>query len=210
VRNFDADVAAELAKEVLYYFNLIEFQFANTYCYTDRDASVFHGGNRYYPRSYKFNNIALSGSMSVDKVSISMDNTDRVFSGILLNEDVRNKPVIISFGVRVKPEGLPEEDLVETLFTGILAGWDIEGDSKVKIEVANEFILWNKKTLRKHAASCPWAFKGEECGYGGSAKSICDKSYDTCVLLGNQTHFGGFRFLPVIAEKEIWWGRTRG
>jgi hypothetical protein len=146
----------------------------------------------------------------VDNVSITMSNADNVFSGILLNEDCRNKPVVISFGIRRKPAGQPEEEIVETLFRGLLAGWGPLTEKKAPIKVANEFILWNKKTLRKHAASCPWAFRGEECGYAGSVKSVCDKSYDTCLLLGNEARFGGFRFLPVIAEQELWWGRTRG
>jgi hypothetical protein len=104
----------------------------------------------------------------------------------------------------------PEVDEVQPLFRGILAGWDIEGDNKINIEIANEFILWNKKTLRKHSPSCPWAFKGEECGYQGVAKSICDKSYDTCLELSNQSHFGGFRYIPIITETELWWGAVRG
>ena len=429
MRNFDPDILTELAKEILYYYNTIEFQFTSTYRYTDRDVSVFVGANRYYPRHFTFNNISLSSTMGVDSVSVSMENIDRVFSGIILNEDVRNKTVILSFGVRRKPTDItgsvslsnmklsladgiafvdfslasvltdylgskltitdsagkkaigyikavgtgetysdelvtsnwdnatfttwtpgigslitraaraipngycyhyegsslagklvkcintvtfsvgdvahwqidmcqypninalsfddngtsyktaqsnfnclrvsasaavdfsltsfsaqyvltpsatgvtivstpggaiqnwesietgfnyndvngytylieqPEIDEVQPLFRGILAGWDIEGDNKINIEISNEFILWNKKTLRKHSPSCPWAFKGEECGYQGVAKSICDKSYDTCLELSNQSHFGGFRFIPIITEKELWWGSVRG
>lgn len=395
MRNYDADMTAELIAEVTAMFFLLEFQLTSgTYRYTDRDVSVFYSGNRYYPINFKFNNISISGSMSVDNVSLTIDNIDRVFSGILLGEDCRNKPVVIRFGARRKPadvmteisqyppvhnatyvkstneypgglyaphlatnpassligswesnawvtemginsqqrfhidlgtskivdriyyenshhigaltdcgannfilqgsnnaaafaeltyatdtnwttiqSGLhfdqhienigggsegnvadpkyititnstayryyaikiadnwgnanvigirrialqaqepveqAEEDLVEDLFTGLLAGWDIEGDSTVNVEVVNEFVLWNKKTLRKHSASCPWSFRGTECGYGGSGLTICDKTYDTCNSLGNGEHFGGFRFLPSIQEKETWWGVVKG
>lgn len=35
----------------------------------------------------------------------------------------------------------------------------------------------------------------------------CDQSYDRCVILGNTTNFGGFRWLPGLATKNIIWGR---
>lgn len=207
MRNFDPTMLAELAKEVVEAFCLLEFQFTSaTYRYCDRDVSVFVSGDRYYPRGFQFRNVSLSSSMSVDKVSITLDDVDSVFTAIVLSEDVRNKPVIIKVGVRLT-DGT---EIVEDFFTGILAAWDIEGDCKVNVEVANEFILWNKKTLRKHSSSCPWSFKGTECGYGGTAIEVCDKSYDTCLSIGNEVHFGGFRFIPVIADTELWWGKVKG
>ncbi len=36
----------------------------------------------------------------------------------------------------------------------------------------------------------------------------CDQTFDRCKELGNQRNFGGFRFIPAIAEKQIWWGRV--
>ncbi len=204
MRNFDPDMVAELAKEVVEAFCLLEFQFTETYRYCDRDVSVFVDGNRFYPLGFSFDNISLSSNMSVDSVAMTIDNTNRVFSGILLNEDVRNKPAIVKVGVRLTDGS----EIVEDLFTGIVASWDIEGDSKVKIEIANEFILWNKKTLRKHSASCPWSFKGSDCKYAGTAITMCDKTYDTCLTLGNEANFGGFRFIPVIADQQLYWGRT--
>lgn len=206
MRNFDPDMVAELAKEVIEAFCLLEFQLtSDTYRYCDRDVSVFVSGDRYYPRGFSFNNISLSSSMSVDKVSLTMDDTDSVITGIVLNEDVRNRPVVIKVGVRLTDGS----EIVEDLFAGIIASWDIEGDSKVIIEVGNMFLLWNKKTMRKHSASCPWSFKGSDCKYAGSAISICDKSYDTCLEIGNEANFGGARFIPVIAEQELMWGRVR-
>lgn len=204
MRNFDPDMMAEFAKEVVEAFCLLEFQFTETYRYCDRDVSVFVSGNRFYPLGFSFDKISLSSNMSVDSVAMTIDNTNRVFSGILLNEDVRNKPAIVKVGVRLTDGS----EIVEDLFTGIVASWDIEGDSKVKIEIANEFILWNKKTLRKHSASCPWSFKGSDCKYAGTAITMCDKTYDTCLELGNEANFGGFRFIPVIADQQLYWGRT--
>lgn len=40
-----------------------------------------------------------------------------------------------------------------------------------------------------------------------STATWCDQSYDRCVILGNTTNFGGFRWLPGLATKSIVWGR---
>ena len=45
----------------------------------------------------------------------------------------------------------------------------------------------------------------DECHYGG-AQTWCDQTYERCKVLTNKDNFGGFRFLPYIMEKEIWWG----
>lgn len=45
----------------------------------------------------------------------------------------------------------------------------------------------------------------DECHYGG-AQDWCDQTYERCKMLANKDNFGGFRFLPYIMEKEIWWG----
>jgi len=39
-----------------------------------------------------------------------------------------------------------------------------------------------------------------------SSETWCDKSYDRCNTLGQTNNFGGFRWLPAIQEKDIWWG----
>jgi hypothetical protein len=95
-----------------------------------------------------------------------------------------------------------------TLFEGSLDGWDLD-EEKVSITVASELVRWNQKTLAKHSPSCRWKkFKGTECAYAG-AEVWCDRTYTRCAQLVNTANFGGFRWLPSIQEKEIWWGRNR-
>lgn len=107
-------------------------------------------------------------------------------------------------------------NIVEELFRGFIGEWEITGDASVTIGVNSEFIMWNKKVLRNHSASCQWTYCGTECGFTPSnALETCDFSYNNCVAkntvkAGQSLRFGGFRFLPVIAEKEVWWGRTQG
>jgi len=48
-----------------------------------------------------------------------------------------------------------------------------------------------------------------QCLYAG-AETWCDRTYARCTVLGNTDNFGGFRWLPSIIDKEVWWGRLRG
>jgi len=48
-----------------------------------------------------------------------------------------------------------------------------------------------------------------QCLYAGG-ETWCDRTYARCLVLGNTDNFGGFRWLPSIIDKEIWWGRLRG
>ena len=87
-----------------------------------------------------------------------------------------------------------------------LVGRPLAGEPDMEIRIVNEMVLWNQKTLRIAQSTCPWIFRGAECGYGGSA-SWCDQSYERCTALGNADRFGGFEFLPSIMERQVWWGR---
>ncbi len=418
MRNFDADLVAELLEEVTSTFYLLEFQFDSTYRYTDRDVSVYYGGNKYEPLSFDFGNLVYAANMSVDRVTVDIDNVSLWLSAILLGEDVRNKTAILSFGclyglpylsddsligywplnetsgtnapdesdnsndgtlvnmedadwvdgvvgkclsfdgvnkyvdcnnavnlavtgsmtigmwvnktsyvyygglickwyqnefdicaksaqeirilqgdgthedivfdsftwnndewyyftvvrdavnkklrlyvngvqsgaeksytrvvsssnrkvtigrrsegtaqafnglideVRIYDKALSVDEVkalynnpsnkylgVVDLFRGFVGDWEIS-ELQARVTLVNEFILWKKKTLRTCSATCPWPFKDATyCKYAG-AESWCDQSYNRCLALGNSANFGGFRFLPAIAERQIWWGRV--
>jgi len=214
MRNFDPDMAAELLKETTQQFFMIQFGFSTPYYCTDLDIPVYYDGNKYLPRDFDLGDINYAAALSVDKLSVEIDNVDSQLSAMLLGEDVRNKWVTVYRGL-IRPAEPPtqaQEIYVAPIFQGLLDGWE-DTEPKARIDVVNEFVLWKKKTLRLAQATCPWTFKGEECAYSG-AETWCDQSYERCVALGNNLGtggvggFGGFRFLPAISEKEIWWGRT--
>ena len=386
MRNFDPNIAAEIEKESLRFFFLLEIQGAETYRFNDIDIPIFHGGELFACRSFSFDQLSGSANLSVESLDIEIDDADQVISALVLGEDVRNKIAILYFGViaaeasagpligyasayppaqsdtyvkatsktdtdhwayhatdpaksltgldsngwasainsptnqrvhidagrAIVPARIYYENFhhnggntdagaktftlwgsndagsfadltygndtgwtqlttsqatldehaaanaadpkyitvtgsaayryfalkiadnwgdgtlmglrrievqeavysstkihIQELMRGIIGGWDIYGDSKVKLNVTNEMILWNKKSLRPQSSSCPWTFKGVECAYAG-AETWCDQSYARCVDLLNAAQFGGERFLPAITEREIWWGRQRG
>lgn len=209
MRNFDPEYAAELAKEVVSSFWLIGFTFTEPFYITDSDTPVIHGGVHYLPRDFSFDELALAAALTVDRVTIDLDNAGREWSAILLGEDVRNREVIISKGVKLRSTA-PWRTLVEERFYGIVDGWRLKGYQRAALTITNELVLWNKKTLRNAQSSCPWVFKqaGGECRYEGS-EEWCDQSWERCCALGNELNFGGERFINAIQEKELWWGRTR-
>jgi hypothetical protein len=202
VRNFDAGLAAELAKSAYRFFNAVEFQFTSTYYYTDFQFPIYLDGHKHNPIGMEVGSISTAAMMSADSVTIKMDDANLAISGILLGEDVRNKTAILTYGAI----GSDYQVIASAvMFRGFVGGYELQEPS-ADITIVNEFILWRKKTLRTAQASCPWAFKGTECTYAG-AETWCDKSYERCQALSNDMSFGGFRFLPSLMDKEIWWGR---
>jgi hypothetical protein len=230
MRNFDAEIAAEIEKENLRFFFLLELQLTTTLRLNDIDINIYHESELFVPRSFSFDSLAGSANLSVESFDIDIDDTDQVMSALLLGEDIRNKIAILYFGVIARTIVAPtywEEDVdwtpgiewegetyktemhIQEFVRGIVGGWELYDDNKAKINITNEMVLWNKKCLRPQSSSCPWTFKGTECTYAG-AQTWCDQSYDRCTALSNSNQFGGERFMPSVIEKEIWWGRQRG
>lgn len=209
---FDADIAAELSKENLKPFFMLELQLSTTHRWNDIDIDIIDDlGNKFTPRSFDFGSIVGSSGMSVESIDMEVDDTDSAVSAIVLGEDVRNKTATVYFGVIIPPcTAVPSGGIkTQELLRGVIGGWELYEDGKAKITVTSEMVLWNKKSLRPQSSSCPWAFKGAsgECGYSG-AETLCDQSYDRCLELANTDNYGGDRFLPAIVAREIWWGRV--
>ena len=204
MKSFDSNITAELAKEIASTFFFVEMQFASTYRYTDCDIDMYYGGNKYSSFPFSIGNVVNSAGLSVDSLELNFSNVDLAMSSIVLGEDVAGKTCILSFFMVAADYTVIE---AEELFRGMVAEWELT-ESKLRIKLVNEFIFWSKRTLRTCQASCRWEFKGTECTYSGAA-TWCDQSYARCLSLGNTDNFGGFRFLPSLEEKKIWWGRTQ-
>jgi hypothetical protein len=203
MRNFDANLAAELAKEILTDFYLLELQFSpGTVYFTTLDRPVAFGGHLYQPLTFQTGDLNVTTALSVDKVVAEIDNAGLQFSQYLLAADQRGKLCFISYGVLLTSGAVA----CSTLFNGMLGSWEIQGDNKVSLTIVNEFILWSKRALRGSGSGCPWTFKDTECAYAG-VQTWCDQSWERCDTLANRDNFGGNPFVNVTAEKKIWWGR---
>ena len=89
-------------------------------------------------------------------------------------------------------------------------------EERLKVTVTSIFHQWSQHTMNQHSASCRWqVFNSSTLGTSGiecrstAGADWCDRTYERCKQLNNSSHFGGFRFLPDIVDKEIWWGRLK-
>jgi len=204
MRNFLPGITDAIESESLTYFFLLELQFNNTLRITDCDIPIIYDSETFTPREFKFGDISGSVALAVENIDIEIDDTDQALTAIVLNEDVRNKWAILYVGA-IDSDGTVT---VQEFSRGIIGGWELYDDNIIKLGITNELVLWNKRPLRIQMSSCPWVFKGTECGYSGAATS-CDQTYQRCVVLANTDNFGGDRFLNSLIVKELWWGRTQ-
>jgi len=93
------------------------------------------------------------------------------------------------------------------LFNGEIDSFAINEET-LKLKLGSYFSKWAHKSISQHGSSCRWrVFKGTECQYVG-AETKCDRRYETCVLYTNTINFGGFRWLPDLEDKVVFWGPT--
>ena len=204
MKTISTAVNAQLEAEQFQYFYTVEIRLSGTTLYyTDCDRPVHYNNIRYYPAPLGFADIAYAASLSVDQVTVEFGNASLTMSAYLLGEDARNKTIIIGQGCMNSGGAVLG---ITNLFQGIIGEWEVRED-RATIRALNELVLWRKRPLRSASATCPWLFKGAECAYAG-AGAWCDQSYSRCYELSNQANFGGFRFLPALMEKELWWGRV--
>ena len=202
MRDFDNSHLARISVEEATVFWLVDLEIAsgsNQY-FSTLDIDTLYDGNLYRSFDFRVNAISYSLSMAVDKVRLDFANVNMEMAAILLNNSIKKRPCIIYLGAM---DGMTP--LVEAVFYGIVSEWNM--DEKIAdVQIVNEFVFWNKKSLRLPSDLCQWPFKSSECGYSG-AETICNGTYTRCQALGNTAQFGGDRFLPALEEKEIWWGK---
>jgi len=207
MKTFSANLIAALEDEEATGIVLLDMQFATTLRYSNAEIPWYDASsNLYTPAAIDFGAVNYAPSGAVDTMKIGFPNIDLGMSAVVLGQDVIGKTVIVTV-VILDTTDFAVVDTFES-FRGIVDDWALDED-QVTFDLVNELILWRKETLRTASSSCPWPFKGDECGYSGG-ETACDRTYNRCTALGNTDNFGGFRFLPSIMEKDIWWGRVPG
>lgn len=209
MRDIDSDILAELIKSEFRPFFLFDKEIDSThYRYTDCDVPIVFGGNTYTPLGFDIAGINYSSRNIVDSVDIHIDNLDSVMTSLFVGGTPQGSTVTLDLVLLDA-----SYDIVgpasATIFEGTIDDWELD-EEKLFETIVSIFSQWAQKTLSKHSASCRCkVFKGTECGYSGGG-TWCDRTYARCQTLGNTDNFGGFRWLPSIVDKEIWWGRLRG
>jgi len=200
----DPAFLASLQNESARVVALVDFGFATPYRVTNLDIDYWYGGQQYLAREVSIGVIVSTSGLSVDRVEIKVANPSRELSAILLGADQRGKLVTIRVAA-IDDDG----QLIGSgeAFAGLLSNYEIF-DDRADLKCVNFLVMWKKKAMRKAQSSCPWPFRGSECGFAGS-EDWCNQTYDRCAALGNTDNFGGNRFLDYLAEARIWWGRVQ-
>ena len=205
MRSLPTDLALEIGKDFAFFCHVLKMELSTAVYYTDLDMDVIWEGNTYLSRGLRFHNTSLNITAAIDRTSFEIDNTGLEFSSLVLSEDTRGRACTIHIAAIDKNGQVRAAD---TPFVGMLDSITVD-NRKAVFDVYSHMILWKRKCpARIHQSSCPWIFKdAATCRYAG-AELWCDHSYDRCVALSNSNNFGGFRFLPSLQNKQIWWGRS--
>jgi len=204
MKGLPAELTAELVKEYHAIFHLFELSFSTTLRITDADIDIYYDAHWWASKGVSFDSATFSASPKVDSIEFQMDNVDLSISNIIMNQEIRGK------GCTIYRVALNKNMAVlgsTKLFVGFVDTVEIDG-KRGRFTIYNHFIRWKMATPRRiHQATCMWTFKGAQCAYSG-VETWCDHSWERCIALANKLNFGGFRWLPALIEKSIWWGRV--
>ncbi len=222
MRALQAILVDELAKE----FNMIRHLFKLTYGtiasplykkWTDCDQDIYFDGAWWTAIGIKFDPIENSITGNVEEVSVTISNVDKIFSDLVLSEDIRGKSFNIyrvALDNNLAVLGYSTEVSLPTAFRGFIDSMEIDRQD-AKIQVSNEFVRWQILTPRRICdPTCYKVFKGSDgdCGYIDGTihpadDSWCDKSKSRCVTLLNTINFGGFEHISELADETFHWGQ---
>ncbi len=212
-RTYSSQIQAQLEAEELRPFYLLSMTISGTsYRYTDCDVPI-HLTNTYNPRGFQFQPVKYSMGQIVDKLTFSIDNLDSVFTALFTGSTPQGSAATLKMVVLDSSYQIVGDSAI-TLFEGELDSWELT-ENQLKATVTSLFHQWSQTTLSKHSPSCRWkVFNSSTVGSSGAecastaGSTWCDRTYSRCIELSNSTNFGGFRFLPSLVDKEIWWGRV--
>ena len=204
MRNWPANLITQLESEGYRPHHLVAFNFSTPLRYTNCDVPLVYGGNLFDPRPFNVPEISYSIGSSVDKISLEIDMADR--NAALLSEFVGGTPgdTTTHLYLQVLDADMQEISTI-VLFQGKIDSYEYN-QPVLRISVTSFHALWNKRSMEISTPTCRRNFKQPDCGYAG-VETWCDRSWSRCISLANTVRFNGFRFLPDIEDKEIYWGR---
>lgn len=184
---------------------LVEMALSSTYRYVDSDIDIWYSSNQYLARGLKVSQVGFQLNMSVDKATLVLDNTDRSIGAIIEGNHVWDSVVTIRRAALTDIGAVSGQHAV---FVGVIDSAEFN-EQQAKFNIYNILIYWKRKAPRRfYSPSCQVnQFKDSYCAYSG-AETWCDRSWERCVALSNSLNFRGFRWLPSLYGKQIYWGRT--
>jgi len=213
MREIDTQLLAEVRQGSIRPFMLLNTTLVNDegeeqhFLYTDCDVPIYFEGNKFEPHPFAVENVLYSTAKIVDEATVEIDVIDQAFTYYFAETGQQGQNIGIRM-VLLDADFQVVGDAAFTMFSGEIDAWQLFPDEKMSITMTNEFARWDMNTINLHSPSCRWkVFKGVECQYVGS-ETKCDRTYASCRdKYSNTDNFGGYRWLPDIEDKIIWWGR---
>lgn len=213
MRSLPAGLLTELQAEIDTKFRLVRMDFSTLASgydvfITDADVPLVYDGDVYEPRPLEVGSITSSRGQGVDKVSLDIDMADR--DSELLSYFVGADPVDIDCYIYMQALDSDKQAIATAqIFSGKIDSFRYTS-GKLSVTVTSYHALWNKVTMETSTPSCRRNFGQSDCGYAIVGDEVCDRSYTQCLGYGRTVQFNGFKFLPDLEDKDIWWGKTFG
>jgi hypothetical protein len=192
-------------------FTMVDIMVTSPLYLCSADRNVVWGGNLYQAFPFTVSGIRNNTQMAPEPLRIGISNCARTFLSRLSASAIQGKNMVFR---RAHWETGTIFSSPFILFSGWVDTVQIKEDrdqGAVFLEVKNEFLRWDATAPRNSfSAACNWAFKSTTpgCQYTGTA-TVCDRSWDQCKGLLNTPRFRGFRVIPLIEDREFWWGRSK-
>lgn len=190
----------KLSNKPIYLYEIINFDGAGAnLTLAAYDDDVVFNSKTYLKFPIKHESIGENNAGEIDAVMVRVANVSQFIQSKLETFDFRGKKVLITM-VFANLLSQSVDCMVHTYYI----------DSYVANIEAAEFTCTSKFDLMKLELParkfwrnhCTWKFKSTQCGYAG-AQTSCNKTFQRCKALANQTRFGGF---PSVPSRQVYVG----
>lgn len=200
MRQTETNVVAEKNKAELQYYNLYEIKIADNDILRliSNDYPITFSGHTYNPFPINHSQISENSNNEIETLQITISNVSRLVQQFCNGVEMRGKEikVITVFKDKLDVSTAKIEDKY------YIDSYEINEKSAI-FTVSTKFdvlgVQLPKRVFTKN--NCKWTFKDSSCKFSSSRAATCDKTYDTCVALGNVANFGGF---PAIPPKKVY------
>lgn len=210
MRTLPVGMATELGKEAIFVRHIYALSATTTQNWTDAADPIYFSSKWWRPKNISFDAAQYSLDPQADSITVEIENIDKSFSAMALAEDLRGKEFDIwrlALDASYNPVGASSTTDASLVFLGYVDEMKIDR-KKASIQVYNHMIRWKAQVPRRlHSPTCSWVFKStDNCTYSAASTEWCNYTWERCVALANSSNFGGFRWIPDLAQTELWWG----
>lgn len=192
-------------------FWLVEFDFTVPQRLTDCADDIVYGGNTYSTAALTVESVATDSSgVAATSASLSIGAGDDYWPALLAGlTEAERHPAVTIYEAWLDPTTLsPTPASVRTIgvFTLEAAKWTPR-EARITLAPSSDAAIARLPFREYGGGVCTYRkFKGAQCAYAG-ATTTCDRTYETCTSLGNQTRFGGLRAIAgeTVTISWRWW-----